>query len=105
MLNLDPKHVLIAEVMFSNIGGTATAIGDPPNVIIVSDEDVAQEVSIKQGCYNISIIISIISDNYEKYRILGIRYFYGTQYPILYNWFCIGSTDQILPYQYVVSLE
>ncbi|XP_059161250.1 P protein-like [Physella acuta] len=35
VLNLDPRRVLIAEVLFSNIGGTATAIGDPPNVIIV----------------------------------------------------------------------
>ena len=37
MLNLDPRPVLIAEVVFSNIGGTATAIGDPPNVIIISN--------------------------------------------------------------------
>ena len=35
VLNLDPKRILIAIVLFSNIGGTATAIGDPPNVIIV----------------------------------------------------------------------
>ena len=36
-MNLDPRPVLIAEVVFSNIGGTATAVGDPPNVIIVSN--------------------------------------------------------------------
>ena len=41
---IDPKHVLIAEVMFSNIGGTATAIGDPPNVIIVGSQDIAETV-------------------------------------------------------------
>ncbi|BFZ14979.1 hypothetical protein BsWGS_18018 [Bradybaena similaris] len=35
VLNLEPQRILIAEVLFSNIGGTATAIGDPPNVIIV----------------------------------------------------------------------
>lgn len=39
VLNLDPKNILIAEVLFSNIGGTATAIGDPPNVIIVNNKD------------------------------------------------------------------
>jgi len=39
VLNLDPKKILIAEVLFSNIGGTATGIGDPPNVIIVSTDD------------------------------------------------------------------
>ena len=31
--------VLIAMVIFSNIGGAATAIGDPPNVLIASDID------------------------------------------------------------------
>ena len=30
-------QVLIATVIFSNIGGAATAIGDPPNVLIASD--------------------------------------------------------------------
>lgn len=45
VLNLDPRPVLIAEVVFSNIGGTATAIGDPPNVIIVSNSLIRSAVS------------------------------------------------------------
>jgi len=36
VLDLDPIPVLIAEVLFSNIGGAATMIGDPPNIIIGS---------------------------------------------------------------------
>ncbi|XP_041912706.1 P protein [Alosa sapidissima] len=43
VLNLDPRHVLIAEVIFTNIGGAATAVGDPPNVIIVSNQDLRQK--------------------------------------------------------------
>ncbi|XP_010611241.1 P protein isoform X2 [Fukomys damarensis] len=39
VLNLDPRQVLIAEVIFTNIGGAATAIGDPPNVVIVSNQE------------------------------------------------------------------
>ena len=35
-LALDPVPFLLAEVMASNIGGTATLIGDPPNIIIGS---------------------------------------------------------------------
>ena len=35
-LGLDPVPFLIAEVMASNIGGAATLIGDPPNIIIAS---------------------------------------------------------------------
>lgn len=43
-LNLDPRQVLIAEVIFTNIGGAATAIGDPPNVIIVSNQELRKMV-------------------------------------------------------------
>jgi len=35
-LALNPIPYLIAEVLASNIGGTATLIGDPPNIIIAS---------------------------------------------------------------------
>nr|AOW69292.1 pink-eyed dilution-like 2 [Helgoeca nana] len=38
VIGLDPTPILLAEVVFSNIGGTATAVGDPPNVIIVSSK-------------------------------------------------------------------
>ncbi len=35
-LNVKPYPYLISEVVFSNIGGTATLIGDPPNIMIGS---------------------------------------------------------------------
>jgi Na+/H+ antiporter NhaD/arsenite permease-like protein len=35
-LELDPRLYLISEVLASNIGGTATLIGDPPNIMIGS---------------------------------------------------------------------
>ena len=35
-LGLDPRPFLITEVIASNIGGTATLIGDPPNILIGS---------------------------------------------------------------------
>ncbi len=35
-LRIDPKPVLLSVVFASNIGGTATLIGDPPNIIIGS---------------------------------------------------------------------
>ena len=34
VLEIEPVPLIIAEVMFSNIGGAATQIGDPPNIII-----------------------------------------------------------------------
>lgn len=36
MLKVDPFPFLISEVLASNIGGTATLIGDPPNILIGS---------------------------------------------------------------------
>eukprot|EP00241_Pyramimonas_parkeae_P000780 CAMPEP_0114240676 /NCGR_PEP_ID=MMETSP0058-20121206/9219_1 /TAXON_ID=36894 /ORGANISM="Pyramimonas parkeae, CCMP726" /LENGTH=974 /DNA_ID=CAMNT_0001353137 /DNA_START=139 /DNA_END=3064 /DNA_ORIENTATION=- len=33
-LDIDPLPFLLSETLFSNIGGTATLIGDPPNIII-----------------------------------------------------------------------
>ena len=36
VLDIAPEPILLAEVMLSNIGGTATPIGDPPNIIIVN---------------------------------------------------------------------
>ncbi|MBN2379877.1 ArsB/NhaD family transporter [candidate division WOR-3 bacterium] len=33
-LNIDPVPLLISETMASNIGGTATLIGDPPNILV-----------------------------------------------------------------------
>ncbi|MGQ9500555.1 MAG: SLC13 family permease [Anaerolineae bacterium] len=35
-LHMDPLPFLISEVLASNIGGTATLIGDPPNILIAS---------------------------------------------------------------------
>jgi Na+/H+ antiporter NhaD/arsenite permease-like protein len=38
-LGLNPIPFLIAEALASNIGGTATLVGDPPNIIIASRAD------------------------------------------------------------------
>ena len=40
-LEIDPKPFLFSEVMASNIGGTATLIGDPPNIMIGSAADIS----------------------------------------------------------------
>ncbi|PWH20135.1 MAG: hypothetical protein DDG58_03245 [Ardenticatenia bacterium] len=39
-LHVDPLPFLISEVLASNIGGTATLIGDPPNILIASAADI-----------------------------------------------------------------
>ena len=36
MMHLDVRKVILAMVMFSNLGGASTGIGDPPNVLIIN---------------------------------------------------------------------
>src|SRR5688500_764960 len=38
-LDIDPIPLIITEVLVSNIGGTATLIGDPPNILIAGAAD------------------------------------------------------------------
>eukprot|EP01129_Flabellula_baltica_P004171 TRINITY_DN1425_c0_g2_i1.p1 TRINITY_DN1425_c0_g2~~TRINITY_DN1425_c0_g2_i1.p1 ORF type:complete len:682 (-),score=128.35 TRINITY_DN1425_c0_g2_i1:5-1834(-) len=45
VLDIEPEIILLAEVMFSNIGGTATIIGDPPNIIIANHPQVKEVIS------------------------------------------------------------
>ena len=40
-LGTSPIPYLIAEILASNIGGTATLVGDPPNIIIASRADIS----------------------------------------------------------------
>ena len=40
-LDIDPIPLIIAEVLTSNIGGTATLIGDPPNILIAGATDLS----------------------------------------------------------------
>uniref|UniRef100_A0A8D2Q4S0 OCA2 melanosomal transmembrane protein n=1 Tax=Varanus komodoensis TaxID=61221 RepID=A0A8D2Q4S0_VARKO len=58
VLNLDPRHVLIAEVIFTNIGGASTAIGDPPNVIIVSNQEL-KEVGVDFAAFTGHMFLGI----------------------------------------------
>ena len=38
-LDIDPIPLVIIEIIVSNIGGTATLIGDPPNILIAGATD------------------------------------------------------------------
>lgn len=55
-LDIDPVPLLITEILTSNIGGTATLIGDPPNIIIGS----AANLSFMDFLSELSGIVIII---------------------------------------------
>ncbi|KPI96273.1 P protein [Papilio xuthus] len=42
VMDLDPVPILMLMAIYSNIGGTATPVGDPPNVIVASNKAVIQ---------------------------------------------------------------
>lgn len=48
-MKLNPVPILMYMLIFANIGGAITPIGDPPNVIIVSNQDVINSVSENSG--------------------------------------------------------
>ncbi|MDP0494557.1 MAG: ArsB/NhaD family transporter [Fusobacterium sp. JB021] len=66
-LKLDPKPFILIQIFMSNIGGTATMIGDPPNLIIASLGD----INFNEFIINLMpiIIINIII-------ILGVASFF-----------------------------
>lgn len=55
-LEIDPIPYLLTEIFTSNIGGTATLIGDPPNIIIGS----AAGFSFMDFINNLSVVIAVI---------------------------------------------
>ena len=51
VLDIKPIPLLISEVLFSNIGGAATMIGDPPNIMIGSGLSAAKIADAEDGKY------------------------------------------------------
>jgi Na+/H+ antiporter NhaD/arsenite permease-like protein len=57
MLDVNPVPYLIAEVLASNIGGTATLIGDPPNIMIGSANP---HLTFNAFLFNLTPVIIVI---------------------------------------------
>jgi Na+/H+ antiporter NhaD/arsenite permease-like protein len=68
-LDVDPIPLIVIEVMASNIGGTATLIGDPPNIIIAG----ATGLSFNEFLVNLAPVVVVtfavvIAGLYGYYR-------------------------------------
>ena len=59
-LDINPLPFLITEIFASNIGGTATLIGDPPNIIIGSAAGLSFMDFIKQLTGVVSLILTFV---------------------------------------------
>lgn len=71
-LNISPLVLLIPGVMASNVGGTATLIGDPPNIIIGSYTG----FTFMQFIFNLTFVcvIALVA------LIIYNKFFYGKEY-------------------------
>ncbi len=58
MLQVNPVPYFISEVLFANIGGTATLIGDPPNIMIGSSN---KHLDFNAFLFNLAPIVVVIS--------------------------------------------
>jgi Na+/H+ antiporter NhaD/arsenite permease-like protein len=68
-LELDVVPFLITEALASNIGGTATLIGDPPNIMIASKA----QLDFMAFVYNLSPVIIIVLIAY----VISIKFIFG----------------------------
>ncbi|XP_072762399.1 P protein isoform X2 [Anoplolepis gracilipes] len=59
VMELNPVPILTSMVVYSNIGGAMTPVGDPPNVIITSNRDV-QNAEIDFGTFSLHMSIGVI---------------------------------------------
>lgn len=86
ILNINPVPFLMTEIIASNVGGTATLIGDPPNIMIGS----AANLSFSDFVINVgpAVIIIII------FIILSFKLIYKKDIPNVDNEACITSLDE-----------
>jgi Na+/H+ antiporter NhaD/arsenite permease-like protein len=68
-LELDVVPFLITEALASNIGGTATLIGDPPNIMIASKA----QLDFMAFVYNLTPVIIVVLIAY----IISIKFIFG----------------------------
>jgi Na+/H+ antiporter NhaD/arsenite permease-like protein len=68
-LEVDPFPFLLSEVLSSNIGGTATLIGDPPNIMIASKA----ELTFMDFILNLSPVILLVMIVY----LVTLRWVFG----------------------------
>ncbi len=71
-LGITPLALLIPEIMASNIGGTATLIGDPPNIMIGSYAHLTF-IQFAQNLAPVCVIVMVILFVFSKY-IFGKEY-------------------------------
>lgn len=69
-LELNPVPYLLTQIISSNVGGTATLIGDPPNIMLGS----AADISFLQFCiYDGPIVVIVMAASIITFRFIYIK--------------------------------
>lgn len=58
VMGLNPVPILMCMIIYSNIGGALTPVGDPPNVIIASNSFISKNVSFLGFCICASVALT-----------------------------------------------
>ena len=72
-MELNPVPVLISIVIFSNIGGAVTPVGDPPNVIISNNKAVV-DAGIDFATFSLHMLLGIVPVILVAYLQLRITF-------------------------------
>ncbi|XP_015586943.1 P protein [Cephus cinctus] len=81
VMELNPVPILTAMVVYSNIGGALTPVGDPPNVIIASNRDVIESgvdfsTFIMHMSVGVIMVIIVVSGQFRFiYRNISVLRF------------------------------
>ncbi|CAG9794538.1 unnamed protein product [Diatraea saccharalis] len=72
VMHLNPVPVLMSMVIFSNVGGAATPVGDPPNVIIASHPSMlAQNINFTSFTFHMGLgILLVCVQTYLQLRFM-----------------------------------
>ena len=73
-LDINPVPFLLVEIMMSNIGGTATLIGDPPNIMIGSEAGLsfAQFIMVNTPIVVIIMVVLLVIFRFMYGRHLAV---------------------------------
>ncbi|KAL1137871.1 hypothetical protein AAG570_009567 [Ranatra chinensis] len=73
VMELNPVPVLMAMIIYSNIGGALTPVGDPPNVIIATNKDII-DAGVSFGLFVLHMGIGLIMVMFVVHFQLRIMY-------------------------------
>eukprot|EP01125_Pyxidicula_operculata_P018251 TRINITY_DN6484_c0_g1_i1.p1 TRINITY_DN6484_c0_g1~~TRINITY_DN6484_c0_g1_i1.p1 ORF type:complete len:719 (-),score=146.90 TRINITY_DN6484_c0_g1_i1:183-2339(-) len=75
VLGVDPVTMLLTEVISSNVGGTGTIIGDPPNIIIANQKGIVDQINFLTFSVHMmpGVILSLIVMYIYIWKVYGSK--------------------------------